>query len=83
MSRRRSIGPGPFIALLFQDLFNAITWSAVLSAAPESVVAAELAVGAVVLDVEAAVVEVVEGLVGGAVVILLALVFNSERLRYV
>ena len=67
---------------MFQDLFNAITWSALLFAAPESVVAAELAVGAVVLDVEAAVVEVVEGLVGGAVVILLALVFNSERLRY-
>ena len=61
------------------NLFNAITWSG----ASGSVVAAELAVGAVVLDVEAAVVEVVEGLVGGAVVILLALVFNSERLRYV
>ena len=60
---------------MFRDLFTR-------SAAPESVVAAELAVGAVVLDVEAAVVEVVEGLVGGAVVILLALVFNSERLRY-
>ena len=62
------------------NLFNTVaSWCA--GCVPVS--AAELALGAVVLDVEAAVVEVVEGLVGGAVVILLALVFNSERLRYV
>ena len=58
----------------FLNLFNTtVTWSG----GPESV-AAELAVGAVVLNVEAAVVEVVEGLVAG-VAILLAFVFSSVK----
>ena len=54
------------------NLFNAITRSATTG----SVVVAELAVGAVVFDVEAAVVEVVEGLVRG-VAILLTFVLSS------
>ena len=57
------------------NLFNAITWSG----ASGSVVAAELAVGAVVLDVEAAVVEVVEGLVR-RVAVLLTLVLSSVNI---
>ena len=56
------------------NLFNAITWSG----APGSV-ATELAVGAVVLDVEAAVVEVVEGLVC-RVAVLLTFVLSSVNI---